>query len=176
MRSPLQSVLVAGAFCLVATIARADSEIVIAIRYLQAQATSHSHLYLYRESGKLLRQLTNDNSGQDSGPIFSPDGETIVFTREKPDSTREFWSVKPGGTDLKKLDAAPGWYAQAKSSPYFTNVEPQTAGSANATSSPAVLASPTAAPLPTYKSPDGSFELILRETSCDEDDLIDGPG
>jgi Periplasmic component of the Tol biopolymer transport system len=55
--------------------------------------TSHSHLYLYREDGKLLRQLTNDNSGQDSGPIFSPDGETIVFTREKPNNVREFWSV-----------------------------------------------------------------------------------
>jgi hypothetical protein len=48
-----------------------DAEIVIAIRYLQAEGTSHSHLYLYREDGKLLRQLTNDDSGQDSGPIFA---------------------------------------------------------------------------------------------------------
>ena len=143
--------------------AHAESEIVIAIRYLHAQGTSHSHLYLYREDGKLLRQLTNDNSGQDSGPIFSTNGETIVFTREKPNNVREFWSVKPRGTDLKKLDAAPDWYAQAKSSPYFTNVEPQEAASANATSSPAESASPTATPVPTYKSPDGSFELILRK-------------
>src|SRR6266705_6308739 len=89
--------------------AYADSELVIAIRYLQAQGTSHSHLYLYREDGKLLRQLTNDNSGQDVAPIFSPDGETIVFTREKPNNVREFWSVKPRGTDLKKLDARPDW-------------------------------------------------------------------
>src|SRR6187401_2124324 len=124
MRSSRQTLLITGAFCLVATIARADSEIVIAIRYLQAQATSHSHLYLYRESGELLRQLTNDNSGQDSGPIFSPDGETIVFTREKPDNIRVFCGVKPAGTDLKRLDAAPDWYAQTISSPYFTNVEP----------------------------------------------------
>ena len=64
-------------------ISRGDSEIVVAIRYLQAKGTSHSHLYLYREDGKLLRQLTNDNSGQDSDPIFASDGETIVFTREK---------------------------------------------------------------------------------------------
>ena len=63
-------------------ISRGDSEIVVAIRYLQAKGTSHSHLYLYREDGKLLRQLTNDNSGQDSDPIFASDGETIVFTRE----------------------------------------------------------------------------------------------
>ena len=176
MDSSLRILLVAGAFCLVAAIGRADSEIVIAIRYLKAQATSHSHLYLYRESGELLRQLTNDNSGQDSGPIFSPDGETIVFTRENPDNAREFWSVKPGGTDLKKLDAAPDWYAQAKSSPYFTKVEPETAGSASATSSPAESASPIETPVPSYKSPDGLFELILAVDPKDENDQINGPG
>jgi len=176
MDSSLRILLVAGAFCLVAAIGRADSEIVIAIRYLKAQATSHSHLYLYRESGELLRQLTNDNSGQDSGPIFSPDGETIVFTREKPDNIREFWGVKPAGTDLKRLDAAPDWYAQTKSSPYFTNVEPQETASANPTTSPAEPASPTATPVPIYKSPDGSFELILRTDPNDQDDQINGPG
>jgi hypothetical protein len=64
MRSSLQVLLVAGVFCFFAAIARADSEIVIAIRYLQAQGTSHSHLYLYREDGKLLRQLTKDDSGK----------------------------------------------------------------------------------------------------------------
>ena len=176
MHSSLQTVLVAGVLCLLATIALGASELVIAIRYLQAEGTSHSHLYLYREDGKLLRQLTNDNSGQDSRPIFSADGETIVFTREKPNNVREFWSVGPRGTDSKKLDAAPDWYAQAKSSPYFTNVEPQQAGSPDATSSPAESASPTATPVPTYKSPDGSFELILREDPNDEDDQINGPG
>src|SRR5215471_3020865 len=176
MRTSLQIVLVAGVLFLLATIARGDSEIVIAIRYLQAQGASHSHLYLYREDGKLLRQLTNDNSGQDSAPIFSSDGETIVFTREKPDNVREFWSVKPRGTDLKKLEAAPDWYAQAKSSPYFTNVEPQEAGSAEATSSSGASVSPTTTPVPSYKSPDGSFELILREDPNDEDDQINGPG
>src|SRR5882672_8794384 len=129
-------VLIVPTFFLLAIELPAASEIVIAIRYLQAEGTSHAHLYLYREDGKLLRQLTNDNSGQDSGPIFSPDGEIIVFTREKPNNVREFWSIQPRGTDLKKLDAAPDWYAQAKSSPYFTNVEPQEAGSADATSSP----------------------------------------
>jgi len=176
MRSSLQAVLLTGVFCLIATIVQGASEIVIAIRYLQAQGTSHSHLYLYREDGKLLRQLTKDDSGQDSAPIFSPDGETIVFTREKPNNMRESWSVKPGGTDLKKLDPAPDWYGQAKSSPYFTNVEPQKAESSDATSSPAGTASPTVTPVPTYKSPDGLFELILREDPKDEDDQINGPG
>jgi hypothetical protein len=176
MRSSTQIVFVAAALCFFATTGRAESEIVIAIRYLQAQGTSHSHLYLYREDGKLLRQLTKDNSGQDSAPIFSPNGETIVFSREKPNNVREFWSVVPRGTDLKKLDAAPDWYAQAKSSPYFTNVEPHEAGSPDTTSSPAESVSPTTTPVPTYKSPDGLFELILREDANDEDDQTDLPG
>jgi len=86
MRCSVRILFIAGVFCLIGTIARGDSEIAIAIRYLQAQGTSHSHLYLYREDGKLLRQLTKDDSGQDSAPIFSPDGDTIVFTREKPNN------------------------------------------------------------------------------------------
>ena len=173
MRSSLQIVFVVAVFCLLATIARGASEIVIAIRYLRAQGTSHSHLYLYREDGKLLRQLTKNNSGQDFAPIFSPDGETIVFAKETPNNVREFWSINPRGTNSKKLDTAPDWYAQAKSSPYFTNLGPQ---EADATSSPAEVMSPTATPVPTYKSPDGSFELILREDPTDEDDQINGPG
>jgi hypothetical protein len=156
--------------------AHADPEIVIAIRYLQAQGTSHSHLYLYREDGKLLRQLTNDNSGQESGPIFAPDGSTIVFTREKPHDVRKFWSVDPLGKALKKLDAAPDWYTQTKSSPYFTNIEPEKSASAGATTFPTEPASPSPTPVPTYKSPDGSVELILREDPKDEDDQINGPG
>ena len=56
--------LLLAAIAAIAGNAHAESELVIAIRYLHAQGTSHSHLYLYREDGKLLRQLTNDNSGQ----------------------------------------------------------------------------------------------------------------
>ena len=40
MRSSLQILWVAGVFCLISTIARSDSQIVIAIRYLQAQGTA----------------------------------------------------------------------------------------------------------------------------------------
>jgi len=178
MRCSLQILFVAGVFCLVATIARGASEIVIAIRYLQAEGTSHSHLFLYREDGTFLRRLTNDNSGQDSGPIFASDGETIVFTREKPNNVREFWSVKPRGTDLKELDAAPDWYAQAKSSPYFTNVERETESSPAPGASPESSESPNESPTPApgYKSPDGAFELVLREDPNDEADQINMPG
>jgi len=121
--------IIISALAILTTQAWADAEIVIAIRYLRAQGTSHSHLYLYREDGKLLRQLTDDNSGQDAGPIFAPDGSPIVFAREKPNNVREFWSIDPRGAGFKKLDAAPDWYAETKSSPYFTNIDPEEATS-----------------------------------------------
>src|SRR3982075_4036175 len=106
--------LIVGAFSFLALNLRATSEIVIAIRYLQAEGTSHSHVYLYREDGKFLRQLTTDNSGQDVDPVFAPEGEMIVFTREKPNSPLEFWSVRPLGGDSTKLDSTPIWYEQTK--------------------------------------------------------------
>ena len=124
-----RSTLVLAAVVAIAGGAYADSELVIAIRYLQAEGTSHSHLYLYHEEGKLLRQLTNDNSGQDVAPIFARSGETIVFTRERLHKVIEYWTIKPRGEGLKKLDAAPSWYVEAKTSPYFTNLEPETENS-----------------------------------------------
>ncbi len=152
----------------------ASSEIAIAMRYLQAEGTSHSHLYLYRDDGKLLRQLTNDNSGQDVDPIFAPDGGSIVFTREKSDnSPLEFWSIQPLGTDLKKLDSAPDWYEQTKSSPYFTNRDP---APAKESPSPSGSTTPTGmiGERKSYKAPDGSVELILREDPADPDDQVNG--
>lgn len=151
--------------------AQADSEIVIAIRYLQSEGTSHAHLYLYREDGKFLRQLTNDNSGQDVDPIFAPDGETIVFTREMPDNSLQFWSVEPLGATLKKLDAAPDWYPATKSSPYFTNRD----GEKSAEESPAAGTTPESE-APAYKTPDGSIEFVLKTDPNDEEDRYDGPG
>ena len=133
-------------------ILRGDSEIVVAIRYLQAKGTSHSHLYLYHEDGKLLRQLTNDNSGQDSDPIFASDGETIVFTREKPNDAREFWSIDPRGTKLKKLDAAPEWYSATKSSPAFTSGDEEEAPSSSPTPPQEESASAAASPVTTDES------------------------
>src|SRR6059058_3627255 len=128
-REVLGILILTGASLLPEMAARGAPEIAIAIRYLQAEGTSHSHLYLFREDGKLLRQLTNDNSGQDSAPIFASDGSMVVFTREKSNNAREFWSVDPIGKALKKLEAAPDWYVAAKSSPYFTNVEAEESAS-----------------------------------------------
>jgi hypothetical protein len=178
MRSTLRILAIAGVFSFLVTTARSDSEIVIAIRYLQAEGISHSHLYLYREGGKLLRQLTKDNSGQDVAPIFDSSGETIVFTREKPNKVVEYWTIKPRGEGLKKLDAAPSWYVEAKTSLYFTNIEPELESSPTRGASPESTESPVESPTPTptYKSPGGEFELVLREDPNDQADQVDMPG
>jgi hypothetical protein len=123
-----------------------------------------------------LRQLTNDNSGQDVAPIFNSSGEMVVFTREKPHKVTEYWTIEPRGERLKKLDAAPSWYAEAKTSSYFTNLEPESSPVPDA--SPESRGSPNESPTPTpsYKSPDGAFELVLREDPNDEADQVDMPG
>src|SRR5438132_12284780 len=118
MKLTARVLIVAAVFLVLALHARAASEIVIAIRYLQAEGVSHSHLYLYREDGKFLRQLTTEDSAQDVDPVFAPDGEMIVFSREKEGKPVEFWSVRPLGGAAAQLEAAPDWYMQAKTSPY----------------------------------------------------------
>ncbi|HXX41622.1 MAG TPA: hypothetical protein VEI58_05090 [Chthoniobacterales bacterium] len=180
MKSASRVVGVAATLWLFAFDLRAASEIVVAIRYLQAEGTSHSHLYLYRDDGKFLRQLTDDNSGQDVDPIFALDGTTIVFTRQKSNAgPLEFWSVQPLGSDLKKLESAPDWYEQTKTSLYFTNREANPT-SESASPSPSTDASPSPAPAGmigerrSYTAPDGSIELILREDPSDPDDQVDG--
>lgn len=117
-----------------ASAAKPRAEIVVAIRYLQQTGVSHSHLCLYGEGGELLRQLTKDDTGQDHRPVFAPDGETIVFTREISDSAKQWWSVKPTGGALHQLPSEPDWYAQAKDSPSFA--ESSTEGKPDAPNAP----------------------------------------
>jgi hypothetical protein len=172
--------IVAAISWLLALELRAASEIVVAIRYLQADGVSHSHLYLYRDNGKFLRQLTNDSTGQDVDPIFATDGSSIVFTREKPEnSPLEFWSVPPLGGNPTKLDSAPDWYERTKTSPYFTNRD-ATPVNESASPAPSETSSPRRTPggiigeRKSYKAPDGSVEVILREDPTDPDDQVDG--
>ncbi|MEN3368950.1 MAG: hypothetical protein V7609_1093 [Verrucomicrobiota bacterium] len=156
------------AFVVIAARAHSASEVVVAIRYLQAQGESHAHLFLYREDGTFLRQLTREDSGQDLDPIFAPDGETIVFTRELSETKSEFWSIEPKGAGLKRLDAAPDWYSATKSLNYF--VWPD-AGSGDDENAPAF-----GQRSPHVRAPDGSVELVLREVKEDEADQENGPG
>ena len=89
-------------------------EIVVSMRYYQQTGTSHAHLYIYREDGKLLRQLTDDNNVQDRDPVFSRGGETIVFTRAHDKGGTDCWSIEPRGGNLHKLPVAPDWYTGTK--------------------------------------------------------------
>lgn len=149
------------AFWMAGTIsAQADAEIVVAMRYLLPKGVSHAHLYLYREDGKLLRQLTRDNAGQDRNPVFAPNGETIVFTREK-GKAKEIWSIEPRGGGLHHLKEAPGWYRTAHTSPYFSGSFDFPASGDKA---------------PHIRAPDRSIELVLRVDPTDSDDEIDGEG
>jgi hypothetical protein len=147
--------------------ANAAPEIVVAIRYLQAQGESHSHLFLYGEDGTLLRQLTKDDVGQDRDPVFAPDGETIVFLREISRGKFESWSVQPDGDALKRLGTEPEWYGAAKNSSCFAWPDLGSGDDENAT--------PFGQRGPRFQTPDGSIELVLREIKQDEDDSINGP-
>jgi hypothetical protein len=163
-----RAIAIAVAFLLVATSANAASEIVVAIRYLQVQGESHAHLFLYRDDGTLLGQLTKEERGQDLDPMFAPDGDTIVFTREIAENKFEYWSIEPKGGELKRLDGEPEWYATTKTSPYFA--WPEMEGSGDDESAPAF-----GERTQRFRAPDGSVELILKEVKGDEDDSVNGP-
>jgi hypothetical protein len=54
----------------------------------------------------------------------------------------EHWTIKPHGEGLKRLDTAPPWYVDSKTSPYFTNVEPESESSPTPGASPESSESP----------------------------------
>ena len=134
----------------------------LANRALQAQGTSHAQLFLYREDGTFLRQLTRDDSGQMIDPIFAPDGETIVFTREAGDQ-KDFWSIEPKGLNLHQLSQAPEWYAVTKDSPLFTNLEQENEPGPNSD------APSDERQTVSFRSPDGLVEIALRQTGSEDD-------
>src|SRR2546421_11854399 len=164
----IRAIAIAVAFLLVATGANAASEIVVAIRCLQAAGESHAHLYLYRDDGTMLRQLTKEERGQDLDPMFGPDGETIVFAREIAENKFEYWSIEPKGGGLKRLEAQPEWYSTTKTSPYF--IWPEMEGSGDDESAPAF-----GERTQKFRAPDNSVELMLREMKGDEGDSVNGP-
>jgi hypothetical protein len=164
--------LVAGAI-LFAAETQSRGEVVVAIRYLQPKGVSHAHLYLYADSGKLLRQLTKDNSGQDFDPLFAPDGKTILFSRELREGVVETWAVKPDGSGVRRLDPPPEWYTSTRSSPFFTNfIQTDAATGEEFVEAPA-LDNETPR---IYRAPDGSVEVLPRRLSTEPDDDTNGEG
>lgn len=167
MKAGLTIWLIVASIAAVCANSVADPEIVVAIRYLKAQGTSHAQLFLFREDARLLRQLTNENMAQVTNPRFAPDGETIVFTREL-DANKEYWSIEPHGKNLHVLPGVPPWYDKKNDAPFFTNLEESYDG-------PNPDAPSDEQKELTFTSPDGSTQLILKQTE-DEDDQVDGPG
>ena len=163
-----------AAVLLAAGTGRADpppAEIVVAMRYFQQTGASHAHLYLYRADGKLLRQLTADDTGQDYAPMFSPDGNTVVFSRRNDAGGTNHYSIEPRGGNLTKLPSAPDWYTNAKEPPSFEslNDDPDAArlypAAGDAPGDP-----------PTYRAPDGSAELVLKVSPTAAEDADDAVG
>jgi Tol biopolymer transport system component len=61
----------------------------------------HSDIWTQRVDGSDLRQLTNDEAA-DSWPVWSPDGEWIVFNSDR-DSRRETHRIRATGGSSEKL-------------------------------------------------------------------------
>jgi len=147
------------------------AEVVVAIRYLQPEGVSHAHLYLYREDGRLLRQLTRMDAGQDRAPIFAPDGETIVFQHSSSADVVEYWTIQPRGGDLRRLESAPEWYSAARTSPFFTSSPPADWREGEPMPGSPVSDGDVA---PRFIGPDGSVELVLSRVEGEEDNGTEG--
>lgn len=113
------AVFLSVVFLLIGTTANAQKKwdpasirVVAAIRYLQVDGVSHARLYLFSGDGKMIRQLTKTQSGNDCDPVFSSDGKQIVFRREMK-SANKFFAVQVANGRVRPLDAAPPWYNAA---------------------------------------------------------------
>jgi hypothetical protein len=102
MKFALLSFLVA-----LSTAVRAD--VALSIRYFKTEGTSHYHLYLYGDDGRVIRQLTAPEDAQDTAPMFSMDGSMIYFTREQ-HGRKQIFSLRPNGTQLHAVEEAPAGY------------------------------------------------------------------
>jgi hypothetical protein len=92
---------------------------------LQVEGVSHSHLYLFQADGKLIRQLTKSDAGQDADPVFSPDGKSVLYVRmtgaaDAP--VKEWRMVSVEGKNDRALPEAPDWREkQAAPAPFLKN-------------------------------------------------------
>ena len=94
----------------------APSSVVISIRYLQREGTSHAHLYLFDGEAKRVRRLTNDEAGQDHDPVFSPDGSAIVYQRTLKEG-EQCRQVSSAGDGDQRIGEVPKWYGDRDGRP-----------------------------------------------------------
>jgi Tol biopolymer transport system component len=84
----------------------------------QRDADDESDIYLVGADGSGLERVTELDDAVD--PLFSPDGETIVFTRlsfeEGEPLQASLWSVKTDGSDLTQLTEGEDWQMDAPGS------------------------------------------------------------
>jgi len=135
------------------------AQVVVAIRYFKKEGVSHSHLDLFDGSGRFLRRLTRDESGQDFEPVFSPKGDSVVYRRTK-GAAAEWRMVSVDGKSDRTLAAPPEWHAEASREPGefdFPPSVPQTDGSERleTAAKPGDME---------YKAASGKFSLILKDT------------
>jgi Tol biopolymer transport system component len=76
---------------------------------------SSIQLFISEADGTAERPLLNSDS-RDYNPVWSPDGQWIVFTSER-NGSADLYGVKPDGTGLERLTANPAYDDQADYSP-----------------------------------------------------------
>lgn len=135
-----------------------DGQVAVAIRYLQITGVSHAHVYLYGESGKLLRQLTASNEGQDHDPVFSPDGKVIVFARQMREG-EQWWEIQTDGSASRHLDAPPDWHATRQPADFAF---PPAVAVPNHPGERRLVHTTKAGELP-FPAPDKSVTLVLKD-------------
>jgi Tol biopolymer transport system component len=89
-----------------------DGEL-IAFRVAARPDSDDADIWLIRRSGRGRLNLTRTTDTANWAPVWTPDGR-IAFTSDR-DGTLELWSMRPDGTDVRKL--AGGWCEYASPAP-----------------------------------------------------------
>jgi hypothetical protein len=134
--------------------------VVVAIRYFQVEGVSHSHLYLYRRDGKLVKQLTRGETGQDHDPVFAPDGNGVVYQRST--GNKEQWRmISLSGDHDRALEDSPAWYQKQSSAPDQFTI-PDFVPADDNSGAKRLSTSAKAGEL-SYKLPGSDLELVLKD-------------
>jgi Tol biopolymer transport system component len=68
----------------------------------------HPDIWWVASDGSNLHKLTDTSSKSESGPVFSPDGTEIVFSRiDPPAANADLWLMDPDGTNVTQLTDTP---------------------------------------------------------------------